>query len=704
MKVQLHKLIAAVCLVISTSTYGQDTKLDDYDVTYNTPGPGSQASMPLGNGDIGLNAWVETDGTLSFYISKTDAWGGRSKADWDPWMKRGGALLKLGAVHIRCEGVDAGSVFSQKLILSQGAIYVHEGSGSDTANLKIWVDANQPVVRVEVSTSKPVKISASVEDWRLGDEDRLLSRPGSITWYHQNPGVADTTLTDPHLADITFGATMKGSGMEQLDSLTLQSKLTTHQLISIYALTEKGTAWSREMKTLVSKVDQHPLGTAWMAHHQWWMDFWSRSWINVYGSKEAEEVTRGYILQRFKTACAGRGAYPIKFNGSIFVVDNPDWQGKSHTADFRAWGGMYWFQNTRPMYWARLMAGDYDLMMPLFRMYKNILPVNAAQVKQYYGHGGTYFQETTPWWGGIPFMGPEVKALYTNHYFTPILELSMMMLDYVDYTQDTSFARQYLIPIASAGLTFFAEHFGRDSAGKLLLDPDNAIETFWKVHDPAPDIAALHAVIPRMLSLAPTLTTSTQRSAWKDLLAELPDLPQGDGKLLPYTGPQTAQLRNVENPELYAIYPYRLYGIGKPDLDLAKRTFAARRFTEKGCWVQDPIQAAFLGLDSIARTYVHFNFTRKDPSLRFPAFWAVGHDYLPDEDNGGNGEYALQHMLLQADGNNIWLLPAWPKDWNADFKLHAPLNTTIEGRVEGGKITRLVVTPSARANDVKIIM
>jgi alpha-L-fucosidase 2 len=206
-----------------------------------------------------------------------------------------------------------------------------------------------------------------------------------------------------------------------------------------------------------------------------------------------------------------------------------------------------------------------------------------------------------------------------------------------------------------------------------------------------------------MLAL-PASWIAGQRKAWKDLLAILPPLPEGAGKLLPYTGPQTAQAHNLENPELYAIYPYRLFGVGKPDMDIALKTFEARKFKEKGCWNQDPIQAAFLGLDSVAREYVHYNFTRRDPSLVFPAFWAVGHDYLPDEDNGGNGEYALQHMLLQADGTTIWLLPAWPRDWNADFKLHAPMHTTIEGRVEGGKITRLVVTPATRASDVRIIM
>ena len=39
---------------------------------------------------------------------------------------------------------------------------------------------------------------------------------------------------------------------------------------------------------------------------------------------EAETVTRGYTLQRWVSACAGRGAYAIKFNGSIFTVEERD--------------------------------------------------------------------------------------------------------------------------------------------------------------------------------------------------------------------------------------------------------------------------------------------------------------------------------------------------------------------------------------------
>jgi hypothetical protein len=344
------------------------------------------------------------------------------------------------------------------------------------------------------------------------------------------------------------------------------------------------------------------------------------------------------------------------------------------------------------------------MMLPLFKMYVRQLPGNAAQVNEYYHHQGAYFAETAPFWGGLKYWGPEVKEDWTGHYFTPILELSMMMFDYYEYTGDAKFATETLVPVATAGLKFFDQHFTRDDQGKLLLDPDNSIEMYWKVHDPAPDIAGLHAILKRVLALPDNMVSAPTREGWQRLLKELPDLPRGTRNeklvLLPYTGPQTARFRNGENPELYAIYPFRLYGLGQPDLQLAVDTFKTRKMTQMGCWVQDPIQAAMLGLSDVAKKYTLFNLTRKDPKLKFPAFWAHANDYQPDEDNGGNGENGLQTMLMLNVGRKILLLPAWPAGWNADFKLHAPYQTTVTGSVQNGKLINLALTPQQRLSDV----
>jgi hypothetical protein len=85
---------------------------------------------------------------------------------------------------------------------------------------------------------------------------------------------------------------------------------------------------------------------------------------------------------------------------------------------------------------------------------------------------------------------------------------------------------------------------------------------------------------------------------------------------------------------------------------------------------------------------------------RFPTFWGPGHDWVPDHNWGGSGMIGLQEMLLQTDNSKIYLFPAWPKNWDVDFKLHATGNTTIEGILKNGKVVLLKVTPESRHKDV----
>ena len=90
---------------------------------------------------------------------------------------------------------------------------------------------------------------------------------------------------------------------------------------------------------------------------------------------------------------------------------------------------------------------------------------------------------------------------------------------------------------------------------------------------------------------------------------------------------------------------------------------------------------------------------RINRAYRFPAMW-LGFDWIPDQDHGCNILTTLQFMLLQTDGQKIYVLPAWPKNWNVSFKLHAPYNTTVEGVFKSGKLDHLTVTPASRAKDV----
>lgn len=695
-------------LVISHSAAGG---LDSSNVTFTAPVQDSRGSMPLGNGDLGLNVWTEPNGDVLFTIGKTDAWLDNQAMD----------LVKVGRVRVSLSPspFTTSGRFAQTLKLRESEILIE---GAD-ATLRIWVDANAPVIRVETASKSPLTTTVTLDPWRANIADNpfyknatpdviLPNENNRLLWYHRNENPAAWPMRD-----FTFGGLISGPGLVSGPGQTLVTPSPAlHSRAEIVVLNEKtpsAAAWIERISTLAATHSASDLEAARSAHLAWWSDFWNRSWITVTGDADAQTVTRGYVLQRFITACAGRGRFPIKFNGSIFVVDNPTntkWENNAQvpapmSADERLWGGQYWVQNTRAMYWPRLAAGDFDLMRPLFRMYSDIIRVNEEAVKRFYSHEGSYIAECAPYWGGIPHLKPDMPGTHTIHYFSPALELIAMGLDYHAYTQDSEFLRDTVLPMARLTLLFYSQHFPRDASGRLLIKDANSAEAFWKVTNPLPDIAGLHWVIDRLLTLPEKLADPASRPAWEKLRAELPPLPVGqrEGKpsLLPYPdwSPE-AKPHTPENPELYAVYPFRHYGIGKPGLDLALSTFATRPHKGSGCWRQDAPQSALLGLADEARRHVVSNFSATGKPLAFPGFWNHGFDYAPDQDNGGNAELGLQSMLMQCEGRVIRLLAAWPAGWDADFKLAAPGQTTVQAKVRDGKITDLVVTPASRRADV----
>ena len=272
-------------------------QLDSYNVQWDTPGPTSAQSMPIGNGDIGLNVWVEQNGDLAFYISKTDAWGGELDAQKDPWMKQGGVLMKLGAIHVSVSPnpLAKSASFKQILKLGGGEILVQEGEGKAAVKLRVWVDANHPVIRVEAQSGNPVTVNVKLDNWRAGQTDTVLdAQKNQIAWYHHN-----STTTDPHLANLTFGAIVKGKGLVSKDASTLQSGKVSSQLISIYPLTAvagNGKEWLSKLEKQSAGIEKLALEQTRTAHQKWWQQFWNRSHIFLHGDEQ--EIGRASCRER----------------------------------------------------------------------------------------------------------------------------------------------------------------------------------------------------------------------------------------------------------------------------------------------------------------------------------------------------------------------------------------------------------------------
>ncbi|MDB6066800.1 MAG: hypothetical protein JWR26_3008 [Pedosphaera sp.] len=709
------------------------SELNNYNVVWTTPSTnGSPGSMPLGNGDITANVWVENNGgDLMMYIGKSDTWS------------EGTRLLKVGRIrtHFSPNPFATGLPITQTLNFYKGEMDITAGQAGSQVSLRIYIDANQPVIRIEATGQQNFTMSCSNEIWRTsiqqlnsGNQDSFrgvtgaspapsesadvaLNLPDRLAWYHQNAASYFNALfkaenlsglsgnyADPWTNRI-FGATILATNFTVPNNQQLQSGSGTNFLVSIYPCTMPAgsvSTWQAQMNNQIAQVNATPEPTARTNHYAWWDAFWSRSWIFVSGDVNATNVTRGYLEQRFMEACQGRGQYPIKFNGGTFTFD---FNGQN--ADYRAWGPGYWHQNTRLLYWPLLASGDFDLMQPFFNHYTNMLPLQTAATLHYYGHGGAFFPETLNIfglyygddWGWNNSTGTASANTYIKYHYQGGLETLAMMLDYYNYTQDSAFATNCLVPMGTQVIRFFNEHWSKVN-GKLFFSPANACEMYWSCTNSTDYISGLMYDIQQLLALPGNLTTPALTTEWSNCLAALPPLPMDPTGSFVKPAQAYGAPKNSENPECYCIFPYRIYGLGLSNFNIGLATFNNRTVKNyKYDWSQDVIEEPLLGLTSAAQADVINNFNDTAPAARFQAYWASRNDYLPTEDTGGAAMSGLQYMLLQCVGNKIQLLPAWPSGWNVDFKLNAPANTTVRLILTNGTITTLTASPAARTND-----
>ena len=465
----------------------------------------------------------------------------------------------------------------------------------------------------------------------------------------------------------------------------------------------------------------------------WWNAFWQRSFIEPIGDTEnkndsdIKEITRNYTLFRYMLGCNAYGSVPTKFNGGLFTFDPCHIDEKqAFTPDYRKWGGgTMTAQNQRLVYWPMLKSGDFDMMSSQFDFYNRMLKNAELRTQVYWQHNGACFCEQIENYG-LPnpaeygFKRPEWfdKGVEYNAWleyeWDTILEFCQMILETKNYANAD--ITPYL-PLIESSLTFFDEHYrqlasrrGRkalDGNGQLVLFPGSACETYKMTNNASSTIAALKTVL--------------ENYGKKDeMLKTIPPIPlryiEIKDSLNPTASPELKQtispavswerINNVETPQLYPVFPWRIYGVGKENLELARNTYfydpEAIKFRSHVGWKQDNIWAACLGLTEEAKRLTLAKLS--NGPHRFPAFWGPGYDWTPDHNWGGSGMIGLQEMLLQTNGEQILLFPAWSKEWDIHFKLHAPGETIVEATLKDGKVTDLKVLPESRKKDIIIMI
>lgn len=732
------------------------------DYSWTTESRNSSESMPLGGCDVGLNVWVE-QGELLFYICRSGSYdehntllkagrvrlaieGGNLAAPFSQTLRlsKSEMQVKLHEATITL-WVDAFAPVVRVAVESPRAV-------NCTVSYENWRYQDRPYRKLEGRQSshkwrKPTDLTTTA--------DTILPEEKGVTFYHHNPAVT------------VFDRTVEVEAMEAVKSELwnpLAHRLSGGRLWSdalryvgthdgIYASTNF-RAWDfrtpRPMRRFSFSVALHVMQSAtpdaWVAAldekvvvadkkakeskertEQWWQQFWQRSWIEA-ETGGAMEVARNYTLFRYMLGCNRVGSDPTKFNGGLFTFD-PEYvvAEQRFTPDYRNWGGgTMTAQNQRLVYWPMLRAGDFDLMPVEFDFYERMRPNAELRSRFYWGHEGASFSEQIELFGLPNYMeygtkrpadfdkGVEYNA-WLEHCWDTVLEFCQMILE--TYRYDRADIEPYK-PLIESALRFFDEHYqyrakqrGRkalDGEGHLVLFPGSGCETYKMAYNAASTVAGLQRVLDTYIEVK-QMQGDTAVSPWRAMRARIPEIPYRtvEGRRMIAPAVVWERINNSETPQLYPVFPWRYYSMAADrPLDEALNTYlyddhAVSMRSSKG-WKQDVIWAAMLGQTADAVRLVQEKLG--NGPHRFPAFWGPGFDWTPDLNWGGSGAIGLQEMLMQCDEERIVLFPAWPKEWDVQFKLHAPNRTTVECELRGGKLTKLEVLPAERAKDVKILL
>ena len=356
--------------------YVNSSWVDNYNTTWNEPGVGQWESMPIGNGDLTANVWLQNidNGTNKYNY---DLWFSFSKSDSYDLTGQRLKMIQLKLSFNPPISNSTANTFTQMLYVSNGTMQVK----TDTYNIFAWIDINSNSVYIETSIVdnkiNSYTLESEIVSWRpeqnfqaqnaTGDNfcynpnpvpimpDIILqhgcnNNGNSLIFYHRNEweqGISQyewmmneqklgdliDELPDPYY-NVTFGGLLNLPNSKVSATNTLSATYTSSSIVSFDVLVLQTDTLQQWTQALCSQNDTDKIDMKEMKqlHANWWDSFWNRSSIELYQS-DTFLVGLLYNHQRYLDALDGRGMNKsIKFNGQSFYIDVGD------GPDYKKWG------------------------------------------------------------------------------------------------------------------------------------------------------------------------------------------------------------------------------------------------------------------------------------------------------------------------------------------------------------------------------
>ncbi len=753
---------SVLTLLVASTVALTASPLDTYKITWSTPSVDALDSMPLsGRHGAGANVWVQ-DGSIWLYLAHNGAYDEQGRLLKLGCVRLTPDGVKLGEAGFLQElDPSTGTIiirqgeFKASLWFADQTL-VFESSNKQAEALEVAFGS----WRAKPLQNITEEMNGNRGNYAA---DRIQAGRDGFLWFHRNAdtpedlnakataqGIDPLVVPDATSRRVFGGAIAMAGGLSQPvesdvrwqfwngKAWTGRTQAAKEHVITMRldgALNANPKQWQDDAKSL---FDERTRQAAKNSELKRWDEFWSRSHIHI--NPEAGEadsgflIGRNYQLFRYMTACNRDGELPLLFNGGIFTTDNngrikgnnnselPIFADHSVTPDYRRWMTCHFMsQNQRWLGWPALANGDPDLFSPTLEFYRDRSKVAASRAK-HHGADGVVYPEPLDVWG-LCCVGPRADGLtavpHLTYHFSMMLEHAWMALQAHDAL---GISIEKDLPWIQ-GTVFFYDSFYRAQTkqrtgkewgddGKLLIYPANGLELVLGATNPIEVVCGLKRITAGLLAL-PNLSRDA-RARLQKIQPTLPDMPIGKRQGVPLLLPARSwesEYNKWEPIEMYAAWPYRLVGITRPDrLQLARDTWdsipedRARLCKQDYSWMPNVANMAALASPEKAKERAIYKMANNTaPQSRFPAFFGPGHDWLPDFNWGGSGMTGIQEMLLAPEpgvNGKLNLFPAWPAEWDVDFKLHAPGQTLVEASLKGGKLVSLKVTPASREKDI----
>ncbi|MBT5876163.1 MAG: hypothetical protein HOH43_22235 [Candidatus Latescibacteria bacterium] len=712
--------------------------------------------MPIGNGRMGTLVWT-TPASVAFQINRVDVFavnrntGGRHFPGSTDYC---GGCSEM-RVSTGGEPFVPGKAFRQSLSLQTAQCTV-TGKG---VTVTCYVAAQDDVLIVTVTDERrePEPIEVTLGMWREPEvREGGHSAAYSFRQTAENISVVQTFRETDHYCSSAVAVSSPGNDAcivgvsANSRTLSLPPAFGTRTILvsSAASMDENNDVCADAEGILATLSASDAVSAAEERHIRWWHAFWERSFVEIKSTDgRGEQAARDRLLFLYHMASSSRGAFPPKWNGSIFSTEG----------DTRAWGSQFWLWTTEMLYWPLHAADAGDLAAPFFAMYRSALPAMENAALQRWNAKGMFLPET------MPFDGPtalpaslvepyrdrllhnphdsEVSAdlvahceydwhleastrrddrtpdgySWISHVTSSGAELAVHAWWRYRFTGDRHWLLTYAYPLLHGVAEFYRGLARRGADGYWHMHRTNAHEDFWGVTDSIMDLAAIRGVLPLAIHAAEQLDLDVDlRAEWQQFLHGLAPYPMGhDGRARALTDGALADdawaagyldavngSHNVGDVQLSPIFPFEDWTIETrdPSMDTIARSTLERVPLHQHVLAGGALKTAIRTPIAAVRT----GAGEKLPEIlqRYRAAFAP----LPNGFSLFEGSTAhsvehlglltltLQEALLQSVAPTpgspevMNVFPAWPKKWDVSFRLLARGGFLVSASMRGGAI------------------